>query len=168
MRIENEEPADAKSAASIIERLCEVSGCVTDAELARRFKIAPSSISKWRSRDAVPVAQIRRITALSNANLQYVLTGTRKGTEFREIYTIDSTVLSAILRALNVRELLRELRESTDAQIAQALARRISQAYSGIETLAQDLSKAHGIPLEQARAVATSSFLTVHRAIHDE
>lgn len=61
-----------QSAAAVIERLREAAGCVNDAALAKRFKIAPSSISKWRARDSVPVSVTLLVSEATGVDLQYL------------------------------------------------------------------------------------------------
>jgi hypothetical protein len=156
------------SGAAVLERLREVSGCPTDAELGRRFKIAQSSISKWRARDAVPLAQALRIATLSNANADYVLTGTPKGTEFRQIYTVDQNIIFEILHALSLTGVLGDVANRADEQALKGLARRITGAYNQIENFAQDLFSAGKLPIEEAREVAMSSFKAFHRVNHPD
>ncbi len=112
----------------------------------------------------MPVAQVARIAALSRVNVDYILTGDRKGTVFREIYVVDETIIASILRALNVTGVLGRLKDASEEQAALVLARRIARAYNEIENFAQDLASSHKVPIEEARATALSSFKGLFRA----
>lgn len=67
--------SNTPSADDVIDRLKVALGIVSDADLCRRFKLAPATVSNWRNRDSVPFAFCVSICQQNQISLDWILLG---------------------------------------------------------------------------------------------
>ena len=68
-------PHQEDSASRVVDRLREVLGCASDADLARALGVQPSTPGNWRSRGSVPYAQAAAIATQRGISLDWLLLG---------------------------------------------------------------------------------------------
>lgn len=60
---------------AVFERLKEATGSVSDADLARNLGIAPTTISTWRRREAIPYEECAKVALANGISLDFLIFG---------------------------------------------------------------------------------------------
>lgn len=71
--------SDSEFESGFLERLMEIHGVRTDAELARRLGKSPSSVHNWRKRGNIPIDECIRVAKSTGASLDWLILGIGDG-----------------------------------------------------------------------------------------
>ena len=97
----------------ILDRIISTEGLKNDADLAKLFNVAASTVSSWRTRDSIPYEKIIAFCVSKNISLNHIFLG--EGPEykmnFQSEFDVDEDIKTYGNLSQEENELIKALRE---------------------------------------------------------